>query len=170
MKKKFWANLQRIIELLTQKIVIKLSKVWVWDPGSRKNLFWIPDPKVKKAPDPRSGSATLHENCGVAPSLLRNRFQTRSMPPHAPATGSSPQPASPHEAGTTKVSIKTLTKNFGMSENYQNFKCCGSKTIYFGSGLGKVPDPDPDLDHVFSTVSQIKNCVWNRTFLSLLSS
>jgi hypothetical protein len=31
------------------------------DPGSRKNLFRIPDPGpgVKKALDPRSGSATL---------------------------------------------------------------------------------------------------------------
>ncbi len=29
------------------------------DPGSGKNLFWIPDPGVKKAPDPGSGSATL---------------------------------------------------------------------------------------------------------------
>jgi hypothetical protein len=28
------------------------------DPGSGKNLFWIPDPGVKKAPDP--GSATLN--------------------------------------------------------------------------------------------------------------
>jgi hypothetical protein len=27
--------------------------------GSRKNLFRIPDPGVKKAPDPGSGSATL---------------------------------------------------------------------------------------------------------------
>jgi hypothetical protein len=33
-KTKIWANLQRIIELSTQKIVNKLSKVWVWDPGS----------------------------------------------------------------------------------------------------------------------------------------
>jgi hypothetical protein len=49
LKKKIWANFQRIIELFTQKIVIKLSKVWVWDPG------------VKKAPDPGSGSATLPE-------------------------------------------------------------------------------------------------------------
>jgi hypothetical protein len=32
-KKKIWANSQRMIELSTQKIVIKLSKVWVWDPG-----------------------------------------------------------------------------------------------------------------------------------------
>jgi hypothetical protein len=57
LKKKIWANFQRIIELFTQKIVTKLSKVWVWDPGSGKNLFRIPDPGVKKAPDP--GSATL---------------------------------------------------------------------------------------------------------------
>ncbi len=62
-----WANFQRIIELFTQKIVTKLSKIWVWDPGSEippppgsgKNLFRIPDPGVKKAPDPGSGSATL---------------------------------------------------------------------------------------------------------------
>jgi hypothetical protein len=54
------------MELFTQKIVIKLSKIWVWDPGSEvrdlgsgKNPFWIPDPGVKKAPDPGSGSATL---------------------------------------------------------------------------------------------------------------
>jgi hypothetical protein len=64
LKKKIWANFQRIIELLTQKIVSKFSKIWVWDLGSEirdprtgKNLFRIPDPGVKKAPDP--GSATL---------------------------------------------------------------------------------------------------------------
>ncbi len=59
LKKKIWANFHRIIELFTPKIVNKLSKIWVWDPGSGKNLFRIPDPGVKKAPDPGSGSATL---------------------------------------------------------------------------------------------------------------
>ncbi len=59
-KKKFWGNFQRIIELFTQKIVSMLSKIWVWDPGSGKNLFRIPDPGVNKAPDP--GSATLGKN------------------------------------------------------------------------------------------------------------
>jgi hypothetical protein len=59
LKKKIWANFQRIIELFTQKIVSKLSKIWVWDPRSGKNLFRIPDPGVKKAPDPGAGSATL---------------------------------------------------------------------------------------------------------------
>jgi hypothetical protein len=33
-RKKIWANFQRIIELFTQKIVTKISKIWVWDPGS----------------------------------------------------------------------------------------------------------------------------------------
>jgi hypothetical protein len=59
MLKKKIANFQRIIELFTQKFVTKLPKIWVWDPGSGKNLFRIPDPGVKRAPDPGSGSATL---------------------------------------------------------------------------------------------------------------
>jgi hypothetical protein len=64
-KKKIWANLQRIIELSTQNIVIKLSKIWVWDPVSgiwRKPIpdpgSRMPDPGVKKAPDPGSGSGS----------------------------------------------------------------------------------------------------------------
>ncbi len=70
LNKKIWANFQRItgIELFTQKIVTRLSKICVWDPGSGirdpgsgKNLFRIPDPGVKRAPDPGSGSATLQK-------------------------------------------------------------------------------------------------------------
>ncbi len=59
LKKKIWANFQRIVEVFTPKIFNILSNIWVWDPGSGKNLFRIPDPGVKKAPDPGSGSATL---------------------------------------------------------------------------------------------------------------
>jgi hypothetical protein len=46
LKKKIWANFQRIIELFTQKIVTKLSKIWVSDPGSkiRDSEKPIPDP------------------------------------------------------------------------------------------------------------------------------
>ncbi len=66
LKKKIWANFQRIIELFTQTIVNKLSKIWVWDPGSE-----IRDPektysgsriqgsKRHRIPDHGSGSATL---------------------------------------------------------------------------------------------------------------
>ncbi len=66
LKKEIWANIQRIVEHFTQKIVTKLLKIWVWDPGSwvrdpgpGKNLFRIPDPGVKKARYPGSGSTTL---------------------------------------------------------------------------------------------------------------
>ncbi len=44
LKKKIWANFQRFIGLLTQKIVIKLLKIWVWDPGSVIRKKPIPDP------------------------------------------------------------------------------------------------------------------------------
>jgi hypothetical protein len=45
LKKKIWVNFQRIKDLFTQKIVTKLLKIWVWDPGSQKNLFRIRDPE-----------------------------------------------------------------------------------------------------------------------------
>jgi hypothetical protein len=53
------ANFQRLKKLFTKKIVKKLLKIWSWDPGSGKNPVRIPNPGVKKAPDPGSGSATL---------------------------------------------------------------------------------------------------------------
>jgi hypothetical protein len=61
LKKKIWAKFQRIIEVFTQKIFTKLSKIWVWDPGFGKNLFRIPDPGVKMTSDPGSGSARLQK-------------------------------------------------------------------------------------------------------------
>jgi hypothetical protein len=56
-KKIFLAKLLRIIILFTQKFVItcKLSKIWVWDPGSRIRQNPIPDPRSKRhrIPDPQ---------------------------------------------------------------------------------------------------------------------
>jgi hypothetical protein len=48
-------------DLFTQKIVTMLSKIWVWDPrsGIWEKPIPDPDPGVKKAPDPGSGSAKL---------------------------------------------------------------------------------------------------------------
>jgi hypothetical protein len=54
-EEKIWANLQRIRELSTQIIVLKLSKIWIWDTRTGKKPFsgsriqeskrhWIPDP------------------------------------------------------------------------------------------------------------------------------
>ncbi len=56
LKKKIRANFQRIIELFTQKIVTKLSKIWVGirvrDTGSRiqgSKRHWITDPGSRSA-------------------------------------------------------------------------------------------------------------------------
>jgi hypothetical protein len=59
LKKKMWTNFQRIIELFTQKIVSKLSKIWVWDPRSGIREKPIPDPGSRGQKGPGSGSATL---------------------------------------------------------------------------------------------------------------
>ncbi len=67
----FWNNEEKnlsqfsknyIIELFTKKIVTMLSTIWVWDPGSGKNLF--PDPRSRgqkstRSRIPDSESATL---------------------------------------------------------------------------------------------------------------
>ena len=51
------------MELFTQKVVTKLSKIWVWDPGSEIrdpgsgiNLFRIPDPGSRGQKGPNPGS------------------------------------------------------------------------------------------------------------------
>jgi hypothetical protein len=56
-----------------------LSNIWVWDPGSGKNLFRIPDPGVKKAriPYPGSGSATLGSGYVVYKYLSTNQLGNR---------------------------------------------------------------------------------------------
>jgi hypothetical protein len=61
LKKKIWANFQRIIEFLPKKLSLSSQKYGfgIRDQGSGKNRFRIPDPGFKKAPDPGSGSATL---------------------------------------------------------------------------------------------------------------
>jgi hypothetical protein len=53
------------LELFSQKLSLSSQKCGfgIRDPGSGKNLLRIPDPGVKKAPDPGSGSATLVSKC-----------------------------------------------------------------------------------------------------------
>ncbi len=52
LERKIWANFQRIIELLTQKIVTMLSKMWVWDPGKTYSGSRIKGSKRHRIPDP----------------------------------------------------------------------------------------------------------------------
>jgi hypothetical protein len=61
LKKKIWANFQRIIELFTQKIVTKLSKILALDPGSRGQKG-----TGCRIPGPGSESATLVPSGGYA--------------------------------------------------------------------------------------------------------
>ncbi len=52
-KKKIWANFQRILKFLAKNFQYGiLSNIWVWDPGSGKNLFRIPGSKRHRIPDP----------------------------------------------------------------------------------------------------------------------
>ncbi len=89
LKRNIWANFQRIIEFFTQKIVTKLSKYGfgIRDPRSGKKPFRIPDPGVKKAPDPGSGSATQVKALKSWPVDIcqgeygRPRLHTGSAPP-----------------------------------------------------------------------------------------
>jgi hypothetical protein len=53
LKKKIWADFHRIIELFTLKIVTKLSKIWVWDPGSGKKPIPDPGSRIKGSKRPR---------------------------------------------------------------------------------------------------------------------
>jgi hypothetical protein len=85
LKKKIWANFQRIIELFTQKIVNKLSKIWIWDPGSEirdpektYSGSQIPDPGVEKAPDP--GSWIWIRNIGKHKPLEGGRGSRFQLP------------------------------------------------------------------------------------------
>ncbi len=63
LKKIIWANFQRIIDFFTQKLSISSQKYGfgIRDPRSGIRKKSIPDPGVKKAPDPGSGSATQNE-------------------------------------------------------------------------------------------------------------
>jgi len=44
LREKIWVNFLRILELFTQKVVTKLSKIWLWDPRSGIRKKTIPDP------------------------------------------------------------------------------------------------------------------------------
>ncbi len=60
--KKFGPIFKELLKFLPKKLSLSSQEYGfgIRDPGSGKNLFRIPDPGVKKAPDPGSGSATLH--------------------------------------------------------------------------------------------------------------
>jgi hypothetical protein len=60
-RKKFGPNFKELFKFSPKKLSLRSQKYGfgIRDPRSGKNLFRIPDPGVKKEPDPGSGSATL---------------------------------------------------------------------------------------------------------------
>ncbi len=90
LKKKFWANFQRIIELFTKKMVKKLFKIWSWDPGSGKNPFRILDPGSRcqkgtgsgiriRDPDPQNWFLPCFFSPPISPLLPTTFNKTRSF-------------------------------------------------------------------------------------------
>ncbi len=78
LKKKILANFQIIIKLFTQKIVTKLSKIWVWDPVSK-----IRDPeKTYSGPGSRSrGQKGTGSRIRIRNTCLTDQeLATRSLP------------------------------------------------------------------------------------------
>jgi hypothetical protein len=70
---KNWASSHRIIERFTQKLVTELSQIW--DLGSGKNLFWIPD--LGSGSRGRKGTGSRIRNTGDRHTLFpawRNKF------------------------------------------------------------------------------------------------
>jgi hypothetical protein len=67
LKKKFGSIFKELYNFLPKKLSLSSQKYGfgIRDPGSGKNLFRIPDPGVKKGPDPGSGSATLGLDLGL---------------------------------------------------------------------------------------------------------
>ncbi len=77
LKKKIWANFQRIIELFTKKIFKMVLKIWSWDPGSGKNLFRIQGSKSTRSripdPDPQHCTEATINGLTIACDLLIGR-------------------------------------------------------------------------------------------------
>jgi hypothetical protein len=55
-------QVQKTVDSLPQKIVTKLSEIWIGDLESETHSP-NPDPGVKKAPDPGSATLLLPKNC-----------------------------------------------------------------------------------------------------------
>jgi hypothetical protein len=75
LKKKFGPIFKELLKFLPKNFSI-CSQIYgfgIRDPG--KNLFRIPDPGVKKAPDPGSGSATLPAVLWICEILVRIRIR-----------------------------------------------------------------------------------------------
>ncbi len=90
-----WANFQRITELFTQKIVTKLSTIWVWDPRSEirdpRSETRDPGYEIRKKPIPdrgfrgQQGTGSRIRNTGSQDRIFSSLLaQTSLCAAHAP--------------------------------------------------------------------------------------
>jgi hypothetical protein len=94
--------------------------------GIGKNLFWIPDPGVKKAPDPGSGSATLVE--GEELIIRRLPRDCKSL-----TNNKQPSPAQSSPAGPA------FTANFAKRIGSKYHAAGTEKTRHFLVGTRQKP-------------------------------
>ncbi len=90
LKKKIWANFQRILGLFTQNIVIKLSKIWVWNPRSRILKKPISDPGSRGQNATGSLIRIRNTSCKLFGTL---KYNAPSPPPPRPAHRSFARPS-----------------------------------------------------------------------------
>jgi hypothetical protein len=86
LKKKNWANFQRIIDLFTQIIVTKLSKIWVWDPRSGIRKKPILDPGSRGQKRHRIRIRNTAKFCITFGAIILNEAQVGSYVPAEQAT------------------------------------------------------------------------------------
>ncbi len=95
-KKKFGPIFQELWKFLPKKLSLSSQKYGfeIRDPGSGKNLFRIPDPGVKKAPDPWTGSATLVVT-DPPPNIEENLYDYENLNPDLSVISESPRDSAP---------------------------------------------------------------------------
>jgi hypothetical protein len=133
LKKKIWANFQRIIELFTQKIVPKLSKIkiWVWGPGSE-----IRDPE-KPIPDPGSrGKKSTGSRIRIRNTEKKDRIQTFEL---------KAVKICPHKSFIIRVVLSNIADllpdlcKIGW-KSHDCKQCCGSGMLILDQNFS-IPDP-----------------------------
>ncbi len=157
-KKKIWASFQIIIELVTQKFVTKLSKIWDWDPGSeirdpektysgsRIRVQWskrhrIPDPDPQHwCPDERLSKSSCRTDSMLCGGSQRDVFYL-SWP-------IAPSYMSPNAGGRGAVACGGVSANeyscttHGAQINFRDLNSIFNLVLWICIGFNSDPDPE----------------------------
>jgi hypothetical protein len=158
--KKIGANFQRILELFTQNIANKLSKLWIWDPGSeiRDPRTGIRDPeKTYSGSRGQKGTGSYlccwagHESRGAEINLPPGRVSDPD--PHGSALIWAAESASDTNCGSGSRRAKMTPKN---RKNFRSSNPGSRSGIRIrnldpesGSGI-RIRNPDPQLEKMLA--------------------